>query len=218
MAIIEAYQCDITGKKFFIKEEYENHTRILKNKQKALSYTKLPKFLIEQKFFEMRNTCSTEEELNEWIAEHLWVFEAAMYSHPKFASKSNDTPDLKTIQNSCLIDFISVSSLKLDSRISRFNHTSRFSQLPSYDNEDALDKFQAGFSGKIQIFLKSFNDTVYSRPLPHLAGALISEESGLMIGSGGGSAYSRMYQVYLLSSEWPRFAERAVFEKLSSDC
>lgn len=219
MAIIEAYQCEVTGKKFFIKEEYENHARIIKNKQKAISYTKIPKHLIEQKLFEMRETCSNQDEINEWIKDHLWVFDAASYTHDRFARRDK-TITLDVIKNECFIEEIKLRDLRLVSNIPRFNYVSRYSELPCYDPDgaNAIDEYQVGFKGKVDISLKSFNDTPYTRRgMPTFMSSAMSEESGLHLGSGGGNGLYGTYDVFILTSEWPRVAEAAIFEKLSRD-
>lgn len=212
--IIEAYQCEVTGKKFFIKEEYENYSRVIKNKQRALSFTKLPKILIEQKFFEMRETSSTEDELNKWINDNLWVFDAAIYTHGVNKPPTNLT--IQDIKNESFIKSIHITNLRINNLIPRFNYKSSYSVLPSYDNDDSVDRFQVGLTGKIFVEKKSFNDTEYTRKLPIFSSNIISRISGIHIGSGGGSYSSLNYQAHLLTSEWPRFAEKCVMEKLSN--
>ena len=213
MAIIEAYQCEVTGKKFFIKEEYECHVRVIKNKQKALSYTKMPKHLIEQKFYEMRETCGTTEELNQWISEHLWVFDAARYTHPRY--KADKTVTLDDIKGSCIIERLVIKQLLLDKEIPRFNFRNRHSVSNSFSNDGTVDTCQTGFTGRVELTLKNFNGRPQSNPL--FLSDCISQQSGLYTGSGGGGGYFASYSVHLLSDEWPRFAENAIYEKLSSD-
>lgn len=218
MSIIEAYQCDVTGKKFFIKEEYEAHVRVVKNKQRALKQTKMPKWHLDQKFFEMRTSCSTEQEINNWIKDHLWVFDASQYTH-NVLGKSLEDITLDDIKNCCLIESIQLTDLVVNHKIPRFNYTSMFSKSPSYCSKDEVDVYQSGLSGKIYIRLRSANNILdeYHRKMRAFSN-VVPCESGIHKGTGGSFGSNGFkYEVHLLASEWPKIADMLILEKLNRE-
>lgn len=216
MAIIEAYQCDVTGKKFFIKEEYEAYARVIKNKQRALKQTKIPKWHLDQKFFEMRISCLTEQEINDWIKDHLWVFDASQYTYNVLGRRHPDIT-LDDIKDCCIIESIQLTDLMVNHKIPRFNYNSMFSKSPSYCTKYEVDEHQSGLSGKIHVDLRSANGTrVYKSRVP--VTNIFPHGSGIHTGNGGiNSSNGFNYEVHLLASEWPKIADMLILEKLSNE-
>lgn len=199
MPQVSAWKCPRSNKLFLTKKKYLAYLK--KTARKELDERIYRKKIngIKSQFAEMRETCSTATEIEEWIKAHAdlfwyWAYEREVGRFGCDYIKKPKTPPV----------FSSISIRGTFQERCSNTHSCPLNGVTNWECEDDKPSGYPGFYGRITFCIE---------PDSPGFGGDIFKGTGINTGSGGGRNKSLSYDVTLFLDDWPALANRVTKER-----
>jgi hypothetical protein len=198
MPKIIAWQCPHTEKVFIDFSEYQKHLKKLARERRADRILQKKAEARLAIFAEMRETCSTAEEIQKFFVEHAELFwiNAAEYAGRTWGEKAKKLPE----GFACKSVSFSGSFNELVSN----THSCPKNGVQNWHYKDDLPRGYPGFQGTIRFS--------FTHETPGFCSGMF-EDTGIITGSGGGGAMNARYELKLYLDDWPALKRRVEAEK-----
>jgi hypothetical protein len=191
MPQIQAWKCPKTEKLFEEKTKYLNHLRALAKASAAKRKERKMLGELQSVFTRMRTECGTMEEIEEFIKAHWSYFMLNLQMHSPIR-KNRKAPDLTHIK------------LEVGRALTCSNsHSAPIGEHSQFTNSQMLP----GFKGSIQFGTATE---------VHYFNSYIFNNTGINLGSGGGSHKDAKYEITLWEKDWPKLTANRNMEMVAA--